>query len=52
MRPRAGFKVSFKDVGKESKAYTAAVASNKALAAAAAASDSDYSSCVPTRLRV
>ena len=30
---------------KETKAYTAAVASNKALAAAAAASDSDYSSC-------
>ena len=30
---------------KESKAYTAAIASNKALAAAAAASDSDYSAC-------
>jgi len=30
---------------KESKAYTAAIASNKALAAAAAASDSDYSTC-------
>jgi hypothetical protein len=28
---------------KETKAYTATVASNKALAAAAAASDSDYS---------
>ena len=30
---------------KESKAYTAAIASNKALAAAAAATDSDYSAC-------
>ena len=30
---------------KESKAYTAAIAFNKALAAAAAASDSDYSAC-------
>jgi hypothetical protein len=30
---------------KETKAYTATVASNKALAAAAAASDSDYSTC-------
>ena len=30
---------------KESKAYTAAIASNKALAAATAASDSDYSTC-------
>jgi hypothetical protein len=30
---------------KETKAYTAAVPSNKALAAAAAASDSDYSTC-------
>jgi len=30
---------------KESKAYTATIASNKALAAAAAASDSDYSTC-------
>ncbi len=30
---------------KESKAYTPAIASNKALAAAAAASDSDYSTC-------
>ena len=30
---------------KETKAYTATVASNKALAAAAATSDSDYSTC-------
>jgi hypothetical protein len=30
---------------KETKAYAATVASNKALAAAAAASDSDYSTC-------
>jgi hypothetical protein len=40
---------------KETKAYTATVASNKALVAAAAASDSDYSMClsyVSTRLRV
>jgi hypothetical protein len=34
---------------KETKAYTATVASNKTLAAAAAASDSDYSTCHASR---